>query len=153
MSIENQPIYLVLENIRSLFNVGSMFRCADVFAVSKIFLCGYTGTPPRSQISKTALGADEWISWEHKTQTAQLLKNLKKQGFAIVALEAGQGGKLLPDFKAQFPLVLVVGNEIDGVSKKVLALADETLEIPMLGQKESLNVAIACGIALYQLRN
>ncbi len=153
MSIKKQPIYLVLENVRSLFNVGSMFRCADIFAVSKIYLCGYTGTPPRSQISKTALGADEWISWEHKTQTVRLLKNLKKQGFKIVALEAGQAGKSLPVFKPKFPLVLVVGNEIDGISKKVLALADETIEIPMLGRKESLNVAIACGIALYQLRN
>jgi len=149
----DKEVYLVVQNVRSLFNVGAMFRCADVFGVSKIYLCGYTGFPPRDQIKKTALGAEEWIPWERKRQTPTLLKNLKKQGFQIVVLETGKKVKPLPKFKPKFPIVLVVGNEIKGVSKNVLDLADETVEIPMQGKKASLNVAVAAGIALYQLRD
>ncbi len=155
-----KEIYLVVQNVRSLFNVGSMFRCADVFDINKIYLCGYTGFPPRDQISKTALGAEEWILWERKRQTSTLLKKLKKQGFQIIALEtcltarkAGKKVKALPKFKPKFPAALVVGNEIEGISKNVLALADEVVEIPMQGKKDSLNVAIAAGIAMYELRN
>ena len=153
MSTRKQEIYLVLQNVRSLFNVGAMFRCADVFGVSKIYLCGYTGFPPRDQISKTALGADKWISWERKRQTLILLKKLKKQGFQIVALETGKKAKPLPKFKPKFPVALVVGNEINGITESVLNLSDEIVEIPMYGKKNSLNVAIAAGIAMHGLRN
>jgi len=153
MSTREKEIYLILQNVRSLFNVGAMFRCADVFAVNKVYLCGYTGFPPRDQIKKTALGADEWIPWERKKQTLILLKKLKKQGIKIVVLETGEKSKSLPRLKPKFPLALVVGNEITGVNKNIINLADEVVEIPMSGQKDSLNVAVAAGVALYQIRN
>ncbi|OGY44248.1 MAG: hypothetical protein A2729_04885 [Candidatus Buchananbacteria bacterium RIFCSPHIGHO2_01_FULL_39_14] len=146
-------IYLIVQNVRSLFNVGAIFRCADVFGVKKIFLCGYTGAPSRKEISKTALGAETWILWEKQWQTHLLVKKLKKQGIKIVVLETSQGAKPLPKFKPAFPLALVVGSETKGVSKKILVLADQVVKIPMLGKKESLNVSVAAGIALYQLRN
>ncbi|MAF14040.1 MAG: RNA methyltransferase [Parcubacteria group bacterium] len=153
MSIKKKEIYLIIQNVRSLFNVGSMFRTADVFDVTKIYLCGYTGFPPRDQISKTALGAEEWIDWERKRQTNTLIKKLKKQGVKIVVLETGEKNKALPKFKPKFPLALIVGNELTGVNQSTIELADDIITIPMLGKKDSLNVATAAGIALYQLRN
>ena len=153
MSTKNKEVYLICQNIRSLYNVGSFFRCADTFGVSKIYLCGYTGCPPRGQISKTALGAETWVPWEKHWQTHLLIKKLKKQGIKIVVLETGDKSQPLPKFKPQFPLALVVGSETGGVSKSILKLADEVVKIPMLGKKESLNVSVAAGIALYQLRN
>ena len=153
MSTPEKDIYLIAQNIRSLFNVGSLFRCADVFGVKKVYLCGYTGFPPRQQIFKTALGADEWVAWERHWQTHLLIKKLKKQGIRIVVLETGKKSQPLPKFKPRFPLALVVGSETGGVSKKILALTDDIVKIPMLGKKESLNVAVAAAIALYQLRN
>ena len=152
MSKIQPEIYLIAQNIRSLFNVGALFRCADVFGVSRVYLCGYTGYPPRREITKTALGAETWIPWECRTQTHQLVKQLRRQGVRIVVLETGSRGTPLPALKPTFPLALVVGNEVTGVSPAVLQLADTVEEIPMLGQKESLNVAVAAGIALYQLR-
>ena len=115
--------------------MGSFFRCADVFGVKKIYLCGYTGFPPRKEISKTALGAEEWISWERHWQTHLLIKKLKKQGIKIVVLETTKNAKFLPSFKPRFPLTLVVGSETRGVSKKILALADSVVKIPMLGKE------------------
>ncbi|MFA6255165.1 MAG: TrmH family RNA methyltransferase [Patescibacteria group bacterium] len=153
MSIKNKEVYLIAQNIRSLYNVGALFRCADVFGVKKIYLCGYTGFPVRKEISKTALGADEWIVWERHWQTHLLIKKLKKQGIKIVVLETGKKSQSLPSFKPKFPLALVVGSETKGVSKKILALADDIVKIPMLGKKESLNVAVASAVALYRLRN
>lgn len=153
MSTKKKEIYLVVQNVRSLFNVGAMFRCADVFSIDKIYLCGYTGFPPRDQITKTALGAENWIDWERVRQTPTLIKKLKKQGFQIIALETGKKTKPLSKFKPKFPIAFVVGNELKGVSKNVLDLVDEIVEIPMLGEKDSLNVAIAAGIAMYELRN
>ncbi len=153
MSIEkNQEIYLILDNIRSLFNVGSLFRTADVFNVSKIFLCGYTGTPPRKEISKVALGAEEWIPWEHHEDINKLIKLLKKQGIKIASLETDAKAQSLADSAPTFPIALIVGNEVEGISPKTLKASDQIIEIPMLGKKESLNVATAAGIALYGLR-
>ena len=151
--LSNQPLYLIAQNIRSLYNVGGLFRCADVFGITKIYLSGYTGYPPRSEISKVALGAETWIPWERHYQTHTLIKKLKKEGICIVALETGEPSTPLPKFKPSFPMALIVGNEVNGISKKILELADERVTIPMLGQKESLNVVVATGIALYQIRN
>lgn len=148
---ENHDIYLIVQNIRSLFNVGALFRCADVFGVKKIYLCGYTGFPPRKEISKTALGAEKWIFWERCWQTHLLIKKLKKQGIKIVVLETGKNSQPLPRFNPKFPLALVVGSETRGVSKSILALADCVVKIPILGKKESLNVAVATAVALYDL--
>jgi tRNA G18 (ribose-2'-O)-methylase SpoU len=150
---KNKEIYLVAQNIRSLFNVGSLFRGADVFGVKKIYLGGYTGCPPRKEISKTALCAEAWIDWEKQWQTHLIIKKLKKQKIKIIALETDPRATALPEFKPTFPLALVVGNETKGISKKIMSLADEVVKIPMLGLKESLNVAVAATIALYQLRN
>ncbi len=153
MSTPTKDIYLVVQNVRSLYNVGAIFRCADVFGVSKIYLCGYTGFPPRDQISKTALGAEEWINWEKRKHILPLIRKLKKEGFKIIVLETGKKATLLPKFKPKFPMVLIVGNEIKGVSRGVIALADEIVEIPMYGKKASLNVAVAASVALYRLRS
>ena len=152
MSTRKKEIYLVAQNIRSLFNVGALFRCADVFGVIRVYLCGYTGCPPRTEISKTALGAETWIKWEHHRQTHTVLKKLQQQGVRVVALETGRRSRPLPKFRPTYPLALVVGNEVTGISPAILKLADAVVQIPMLGHKESLNVAVAAGIALYQLR-
>lgn len=155
MSTKPGKIYLIVHNVRSLFNVGAFFRTADVFGVEKIYLCGYTGTPPRNQISKVALGAEETVAWEKKVQTTTLIKNLKKKGVQVIALETGDKNRVvaLPKFKPKFPVALVVGHEVDGLPENILKLCDEIVEIPMIGQKESLNVSVAAGIGLYALRN
>ncbi len=144
-------LYLIAQNIRSLYNVGSLFRTADCFGVNKIYLTGYTGAPPRQQISKVALGAEQWITWEKYWHTHLLIKKLKQQGVKIYALETGAQTKKLTKFKPQFPCALIVGNEVKGITSTILKLADAVISIPMLGQKESLNVGIAAGIALYEL--
>jgi len=153
MSTKAKTIYLVAYNVRSLFNVGAFFRTADVFGVSKIYLCGYTGTPPRKEISKVALGAEEWVAWEKKKQLVPLIKKLKKDGVSVVALETGQKVTPLSKFKPKYPVALIVGHEVDGLPKNVLKMVDKVVEIPMQGKKESLNVSVAAGIALYALRN
>lgn len=154
MSIQKQqPIYLIAQNIRSLFNVGGLFRTADVFGVSKIYLCGYTGCPPRKEIAKVALGADDWIEWEHQKQAYRVIEQLKKDGVRVVALETGSRSVSLPNYKPQFPMALLVGNEVNGLSKALLDRVDDVVSIPMIGKKESLNVVVATGAALYGLRN
>ena len=150
---KQKDIYLIIQNIRSLFNVGALFRCADVFRVKKVYLCGYTGFPPRKEISKVALGAEKWIPWEKYWQTHILIKKLKSEGIRIVALETGKKFIPLFDYKSSFPMALIVGSETNGISNKILEMADDRVAIPMLGRKESLNVAVAAGIALHQLRN
>lgn len=152
MSTSNDKLYLIVHNVRSLFNVGAFFRTADVFGVDKIYLCGYTGTPPRDQISKVALGAEEWVKWEQKKQTTRLIKKLQSQGVKVVALETGDKAKSLPKYKSKFPLALVVGNEVEGLPQNILDIVDDIVEIPMIGKKESLNVSVAAGIGLYGIR-
>jgi tRNA G18 (ribose-2'-O)-methylase SpoU len=154
MSKRKKEIYLILQNIRSLFNIGSIFRSADAFRASKIFLCGYSGYPIDRQIvkiAKTALGAEKTVPFEHRWQTATLIKKLKKQKVNIVALELNKKATPLEKFRPKFPLAIVVGNEVTGVTKNIIKLADRVTYIPMHGQKESLNVAIAASIALYDL--
>jgi len=144
-----KPLYLIADNIRSLYNVGSMFRTSDAFFIERIYLCGYTGFPPRKEISKTALGAEKEIPWETCPDTLELIKELKKQGVKIATLELTKKAKSLDKIKPSFPLALVVGNEIDGVDPKIIKQADFEIMIPMQGTKESLNVAVATGITLY----
>jgi 23S rRNA (guanosine2251-2'-O)-methyltransferase len=147
-------LYLVLDNIRSRENVGSIFRTADAAGVSKIYLCGITPTPPHEKISKAALGAEKWIPWEYHKQTWRLIKKLKKDSFYIVALE--KAPKSINIFKFQKPknssIVLAVGNEVKGLSRRILKYCDKKVAIPMYGKKESLNVAVAFGIAVYYLK-
>jgi len=146
-----KEIYLIAQNIRSLYNVGSLFRTCDAFKVEKIYLCGYTGTPPRNQISKTALGAEESVEWEKCQQTLALVKKLKRDGVNVVALETSKKSKSILKFKPKFPLALIVGHEVEGIKKNILNQADEIIEISMQGTKESLNVSVATGVALFQI--
>ncbi len=147
-----QEIYLIVDRVRSLHNVGSFFRTADAFGISKIYLCGYTGTPPREEISKVALGAEKTVPWKKCGQTWKVVEELKKQGVYVVALEQTKHSVSINKWKPRFPVALVVGNEVNGVSRGVLKRVDAVLEIPMHGAKESLNVSVAAGVALYALR-
>ncbi|MEK9152115.1 MAG: RNA methyltransferase [Patescibacteria group bacterium] len=144
-------IRLILDNIRSLHNVGAIFRSADGFGVERMYLCGITGTPNQTSVKKTALGAESTVPWERVEDLPALIRKLKKQGIAVVGLERGAGGVMLPAFQPTFPLALVIGNEVEGISADIRPLLEVTVEIPMVGAKESFNVAVAAGIALYQL--
>ena len=141
--------YVICDNIRSLENIGSIFRTADALRVDKIYLTGICGRPPHPKISKTALGAEKWIPWEYSSQAWRLIDDLKKQGVFVAALEQTKKSLVYNKFKPKFPLALVVGNEINGVSLSVLKRADQHIYLPMIGRKESLNVAVAFGVAGY----
>jgi len=146
------PITLMLHNIRSMWNVGSMFRTADAAGIEKIVLSGYTATPPRKEIEKTALGAQETVSWEYHADPLEALSGLKKEGVRIFGLEITEGSQPYTALDpVYFPLCLVVGNEVEGLENEVLALCDQVLEIPQYGTKHSLNVAVAAGIALFEM--
>ena len=143
---------VILENIRSLHNVGAIFRTADGAGWDKVFLTGYTGCPPDRRIEKVSLGAENFIEWEHADDAAKLCEKLKSDGFEIDALEQTDRAENIFGAKnVEKNIALVLGNEVEGVSEKVLELADRHFEIPMLGQKKSLNVSVASGIALYEL--
>ncbi len=135
-----------------MHNVGAIFRTADGAGVKKIFLTGYTACPPRKDISKTALGADEKVRWEYHKDPFLLIEKLKKEGVKIVALEKNDSSKnLLSSNCFTSPACMIVGNEIEGVSTELLALTDDVYHIPMRGEKVSLNVSVAFGIAIYNL--
>ena len=147
--------YLVLENIRSAYNVGAMFRTADGAGVDKIFLVGYTPTPidrfarVQPEIKKTSLGASESILWEHYAESKQLIEHLQTKNCAIVPVEQTGDSVSMLDFTVPENVAYVMGNEVDGVSIEFCAAADTIIDIPMLGEKESLNVSVAAGIILY----
>ena len=143
--------YVVCDNIRSLENIGSIFRTSDALGVDKIFLCGISGYPPNSKISKTALGAEKTISFEYHWQAWRVIEKLKKRKFQVVALEKTKGAFIYTRLNPKFPLALVVGNEKTGVSKSVLKKADKIIYLPMRGKKESLNVSVAFGVAGYEI--
>lgn len=144
-------LFLILPNIRSAHNVGAMFRTADAFLVDKIYLCGYTASPPKPQIDKVSLGAEKWVPWERVEDLKDLVTTLKAQGVAVVALEKTQVSTSIADSSFEGPLALIVGNEVDGVSEDILSLCDQVVHIPMHGKKESLNVSVAAGIALFHI--
>lgn len=146
------PVVLVLDNIRSMHNVGSAFRTCDAFNVERLYLCGITATPPQKEISKTALGATESVDWEYKESVAELATELKSEGYAIILVEQTDHSVMLQEFDfAQYGKVaLVVGNEVFGISDELLPLCDAAVEIPQFGTKHSLNVAVATGITLWE---
>ena len=150
---ERLPFCVVLNSIRSLYNVGSLFRTADGIGIEKLWLCGITGYPPQSGIAKTALGAEENVPWDYRKDILSLLRELKGQGYQIVLLE--QIAESIPhdQFNPQAPVCLVVGNEISGISDELLTLCDAAVEIDMSGIKNSLNVAVAFGIIGYHIRS
>jgi tRNA G18 (ribose-2'-O)-methylase SpoU len=148
-----KEFYVICDNIRSLENIGSIFRTSDALGVSKIFLCGISGRPPHHKISKTALGAEETIPFEYYRQIGRLIDKLKKDRIQIVALEQDKKAISYEKFKPEFPLALIVGNEVKGISKKILKKSDKIIFLPMSGQKESLNVSVAFGVAGYHIIN
>ena len=149
----NSDFFVVCDNIRSLENIGSIFRTADAIGVTRIFLCGISGQPPNHKISKTALGAEKTIPFEHCKQTWRLIEKLKKENVQIIALEQHKKAVPYTSVKPIAPVALVIGNEVKGISKKVLDQAHTIIYLPMKGTKESLNVSVAFGVAGYQIIN
>ena len=147
------PVVLVLDNVRSLHNVGAVFRTADAFALERLYLCGVTGRPPHREITKTALGSTKSVAWTHEATTLGAVQQLKSAGYQLVAVEQTTGSILLPQFQPVVgqPLALVLGNEVFGVDDEVLALCDAAVEIPQLGTKHSLNVSVAAGVVLWDV--
>jgi 23S rRNA (guanosine2251-2'-O)-methyltransferase len=142
---------IIAHNIRSLWNIGSFFRTADAFGVPHIHLTGYTAAPPREEITKTALGAEQWISWSRDADPLVVIGKRKSEGFRILSLEISDKSTPLPSITGGQPTCLIVGHEITGVPEELLRASDHIVHIPMIGKKESLNVSVAFGIALYQL--
>ncbi len=150
-SIELLPVTLLLDDIRSLYNVGSIFRTADGAGISKILLCGYTPRPPRKEIEKTALGATATVPWDFYKNPLDAIAKLKTEGVRICVLERTDESRPHTSLTSDdFPVCIVAGNEITGVSERIIGKADVALEIPMRGFKQSLNVAVAVGVALYE---
>lgn len=150
---EKMPLVVVLDNIRSMHNVGSVFRTADAFLVEKMILCGYTPKPPHRDIHKTALGATDTVAWEYSDTTVEAVELLKKAGYQIYAVEQAENSVLLHSFPAASneKIAIVFGNEVAGVDEQVLPLCDGCIEIPQLGMKHSLNVSVAAGIVLWEM--
>ncbi len=139
---------VIAHNIRSLHNVGAIFRSADCFGVERLYLTGFTGAPPRPEIAKVSLGAEDRVRWE-VVGVVEVIEGLKRDGYRIIALENGVNARAIGPVEGKVALVL--GNEVEGIGADVLALCDEAMEIPMPGQKKSLNVSVATGIALFVL--
>ncbi|MFC2136218.1 RNA methyltransferase [Bacteroidota bacterium] len=151
--IQKLPVYVILNSIRSSYNVGSIFRTSDGAMIEKLFLCGYTPHPPKKEVLKTALGSQESINWEYIKDPVEVIQKLKSEGVKICALELTDSS--VPHYSltpGDFPLCLIIGNEISGVSNELLELCDISIEIPQYGIKQSLNVAVAYGISIFELR-
>lgn len=152
-TVKKLPVYVLLNSIRSNYNVGSIFRTSDGAMIEKLFLCGYTPCPPKKDVMKTALGSTESVKWEYVKDAKSVIGRLKNDGVKIVALElTDTGSPYYQISKSDFPICLVVGNEITGVSQELLDFCDASIEIPQYGIKQSLNVAVAYGIAVFELR-
>lgn len=151
--MEKRPLKVVTDNVRSMHNIGSIFRTADAFLVEEIVLGGISGCPPHPEIAKTALGAEETVKWRHVDDTLREVERMKEEGWKVCVLEQVHGSIPLPDFKVprDEKLLLVAGNEVSGVDQQIVDLADYILEIPQYGTKHSLNVSVSTGIALYAL--
>lgn len=158
-STKRTEIAVLLHDIRSTHNVGSMFRTADTLGVTKIYISGYTPTPldkferPRKDIAKVALGAEKTIPWEHVTDEKSLIKKLKKEKYQIVGVEQAKNSQDYKKVKIKRPVLFIVGNEVEGMDTATLKLCDVVAEIPMKGEKESLNVSVAFGVALFRMLN
>ncbi len=149
------PIIVVLDNIRSLNNIGSVFRTSDAFLVEKIYLCGITAQPPHKDIQKTALGSTDSVNWEYRKDTLKLVEDLKKEGICIAAIEQAEDAVMLNEYSPEpnKRIALVFGNEVKGVSQEVVNASDTVIEIPQFGTKHSLNIAVSAGILIWDLFN
>ena len=147
------PLIVVLDNIRSLNNVGSVFRTSDAFLVEKIYLCGITATPPNKEIHKTALGATESIDWEYEEETLEVVKNLQEEGVKVLAIEQAENSTKLNEFtpKKDTKYAVVLGNEVKGVQQEVVNASDICIEIPQFGTKHSLNISVTTGVVIWDL--
>ncbi len=150
---EKTPLILVLDDIRSLNNIGSVFRTADAFLIEKIVLCGITASPPNKEIHKTALGATETVTWEHHENVLEVIGNLKKEKVIVLAIEQVESAIYLQDFEVDKgqKYALVFGNEVHGVAQEAVKLCDGCIEIPQLGTKHSLNISVSAGIVVWDL--
>ena len=149
---EKADLVVVLDNVRSLLNVGSIFRTCDAFLVKSLYLCGLTGTPPQKEIEKTALGATETVDWKHFESTEQAIKNLQSEGYKIYAVEQAENSIALHQFTSSSEkIALVFGNEVYGVEQEIVDKCDGVIEIPQLGSKHSLNVAVSAGIVIWEV--
>lgn len=151
--MEKLPVSVLLDNVRSMYNVGSVFRTSDAFLISEVILCGITGCPPHPEISKTALGAEESVKWRYGADSLETVKEMKKEGWLVCVLEQAHGSIPLQNFipSPDLKYLLVAGNEVEGVSQEIIDLADIILEIPQHGVKHSLNVSVSVGIALWKM--
>ena len=145
------PVSVLLDNVRSLYNVGAFFRTADAAGIARLFLCGITGRPPKRAIGKTALGAEETVPWEHSWEPVPVLEGMRARGVEIAAIETTIHAVDLFDWLPRFPVCVVFGHEVEGIRPEVAALCDTHVRIPMLGRKHSLNVATAGGVVIYEL--
>jgi tRNA G18 (ribose-2'-O)-methylase SpoU len=145
------PVTILLENIRSLYNVGSFFRTADAAAIEKLILAGITGAPPHKGIAKTALGSEDTVAWEHRRDVLAIARELRARGYELATIETTTHAVDVFDWAPQFPICVVFGNEVDGVTPELAAMCDSHVRIPMLGMKHSLNVATAGGVVMYEL--
>lgn len=150
---EKSPIIIVLDNIRSLNNIGSVFRTSDAFLIQKIYLCGITATPPHKDIHKTALGATETVVWEYAKDTVEVVKKLKVEGVKVISIEQAENAVMLYDFIPEKDTVyaLVLGNEVKGVQQEVVNASDVVVEIPQYGTKHSLNISVSCGVVVWDV--
>ncbi|MDP5081902.1 MAG: RNA methyltransferase [Winogradskyella sp.] len=150
---EKTPIIIILDNIRSLNNIGSVFRTSDAFLIEKIYLCGITAQPPHNDIRKTALGSTETVSWEYAENTTDLVKKLKIENIKIISIEQAENATMLNDFKPHpnTTYAFVFGNEVKGVSQNVVDNSDIVIEIPQYGTKHSLNISVSCGIVIWDV--
>ncbi|WP_293891603.1 RNA methyltransferase [Flavobacterium sp.] len=150
---EKTPLIIVLDDTRSLHNIGSVFRTADAFLIEKIYLCGITAIPPNKEIHKTALGATETVTWEYQKDILDVIDTLKKETVSVFAIEQVENAIFLQDFKVEKnkKYALVFGNEVYGVAQKAIELCDGTIEIPQLGTKHSLNISVSVGIVVWDL--
>ena len=150
---DKMPIIVVLDNVRSLHNIGSVFRTSDAFLIEKIYLCGITAKPPHKEIHKTALGATDTVAWEYVEDVVAVVEKLKKDGVLVQAVEQVEQSVMLNQFeiKADAKYALIFGNEVKGVSQKAVDLCDGVIEIPQLGTKHSLNIAVSAGIVVWDL--
>jgi tRNA G18 (ribose-2'-O)-methylase SpoU len=147
------PIIIVLDNIRSLNNIGSVFRTSDAFLVEKIYLCGITAKPPHKDIHKTALGATDSVAWEYVENTMDIVTTLKNNGVEVISIEQAENAVFLNDFKVESnkKYALVFGNEVKGVAQDVVSASDVVLEIPQYGTKHSLNISVSAGVVIWDL--
>jgi tRNA G18 (ribose-2'-O)-methylase SpoU len=150
---EKTPLIIILDDVRSLNNIGSVFRTADAFLIEKIYLCGITATPPNKEIHKTALGATETVTWKHFENVSDVIENLKKDKVTVLAIEQVESAVFLQDFKVDKTkkYALIFGNEVFGVSQKAIELCEGCIEIPQLGTKHSLNISVSAGIVIWDL--